>query len=108
MAKFESKKSKPKAKPENDGEESTAKIGHNSGMSVDNKELKKYVDKYERITDEIKGMNADRSDMVKELVGRGFDKKAFMLIIKERKMREDEARSINDIADVYRIALGMA
>jgi uncharacterized protein (UPF0335 family) len=74
-------------------------------------ELQQFVDRYNQIESEISTARDDKKELVAELRGRGFDKKAFDATIKVLKIREDrskvEARlELREIAKLYLTALG--
>lgn len=83
---------------------SDAATGHNSGVAAE--ELKAFVERVERLHEERKALGDDISDVFKELVGRGFDKKAVQQIIKLRAMDPDKRHELETMVDLYRDAIG--
>ena len=76
--------------------------GHN--LAADR--LRSLVDRHERLTEEIAGLRSDQSDIVKEAVSAGFDRKALMAVIKLRKMEPAAREELENLVDVYMRALG--
>lgn len=78
------------------------------GSSAAARELAAFVDRYERLQDEIDARNADKRDLLAELKSRGFDKATFKRVIALR--RQDAAARAAEAAtlDLYLTALGMA
>ncbi len=53
---------------------------------VDSGRLRGFVRRYEQLQEEIDALNEDRGELMKDLAGSGFDKKAFKIVIKRRRM----------------------
>jgi uncharacterized protein (UPF0335 family) len=88
-----------------------SEIGHNSDVTnsgVAGEELKQFVERIERLDEEIKALNGDKSDVFKELKGRGFDAKAIRKIVAIRRIDHSERMEQEAIIDLYKQALGMA
>lgn len=80
-------------------------IGNNA-----KKQIASFVDRVERLDDEIKGLREDRKDLLKEAKSAGFNDKAIEAVVKRR--REDEAKrekrqTLENDIDLYMHALGM-
>lgn len=71
-------------------------------------ELKQFVERIERLEEEIAGINGDKKDVYAEMKGRGFDTKAVRQILKIRHMDHAERQEQEAILDLYMQALGMA
>ena len=69
--------------------------------------LRSYVDRIESLEEEIKGLQADRSEVYKEAKDDGFDPKIIREIVKERKLTAQQRREREELLDTYRKALGM-
>lgn len=54
-----------------------------------NTSLKSYVDRYERLQEEINELNLDRGALMKEIERNGLKKKIFKLVIKRRRVGKD-------------------
>lgn len=76
--------------------------GHNI-----NGQLKSIVERIERVNEEIKDLQSDRSDIFKEAVGNGFDRKALQTIVRLRAMSPDDRAAQEAVLDTYKHALGM-
>ena len=74
---------------------------------IDNQRLLSFVERVERVDDEIDALKADRKEIIKELKEEGFDVKAFKHIIKERKRTKGERDEERTIFDIYEAAVGI-
>lgn len=81
-----------------------SEIGHN-GFAAD--ELRQFIERIERLDEEISGLNADKSDVFKEAKGRGFDVKIMRTVLRLRKKDHAERQEEDAILDLYLSALGM-
>lgn len=83
-------------------------IGHNSDVGgIAGAQLRSFIERIERIEEEIKGLNDDKSDIYKEAKAVGFDAKAMRIIVRERAKDRDKLQEERTILDLYRAALGM-
>jgi len=80
----------------------TPGIGHNDAAA----RLRQYVSRFENLEAEIKGLRSDQSDILKEAVAAGFDKKALRTVLRLRKMDQDERAEQEQLIDTYMKALG--
>lgn len=69
--------------------------------------LKAFVERIERVEEEIKSMNDDKRDIYAEAKGNGFDVKALKRVIQLRRQDKDERAEQEAILDTYLQALGM-
>jgi uncharacterized protein (UPF0335 family) len=69
--------------------------------------LKAFVERVERISEEIKALNDDKRDIYAEAKANGFDVKALKEVIKLRAMDVDERKEHEAILETYLQALGM-
>lgn len=67
--------------------------------------LRAFVERIERVEEEIKALNADKSEIYKELRGDGFDVKAVRQCVSARKLDSAEREERNAIFDLYWDAL---
>ncbi len=81
----------------------TATLGHNSVAAG---ELRSYVERIERLTEEVKAINGDKRDIFAEAKAKGFDVKALREIIKRRAKDRDKLEDENNMVQVYAHALG--
>jgi uncharacterized protein (UPF0335 family) len=70
-------------------------------------DLRRYIERAERLDDEISGLNSDKSDLFKEMKSNGFDTKTIKRIIKLRKMEPHARREAEALIETYMNALGM-
>lgn len=68
-------------------------------------QLRAFVERIERLEAEIKEINADKSEIYKELRGCGFDVKAVRQCVAARKLDMAELQERNTIFDLYWEAL---
>lgn len=80
-------------------------IGHNSGVAAE--ELRQFIERIERIEDEISTGRLDLSEIYKEAKGRGYDTKALRRIVKTRKKDPVKLAEEFAVVQVYGAALGM-
>lgn len=66
-----------------------------------------YVERAERLNEEIKALNDDKRDMFAEAKGNGFDVKALKEVIKIRGQDPNERQERDTILETYMQALGM-
>lgn len=77
-----------------------------SGVAAD--ELRQFIERIEKLTEEKAGIASDIKDVFAELKGRGFDAKAVRKIIAIRKKDHAERQEEEAILELYMQALGMA
>lgn len=68
-------------------------------------QLRAFIERIERLEEEIKELNADKSDVYKELRGCGFDVKAVRQCVAARKLDTAEREERDAIFDLYWAAL---
>jgi uncharacterized protein (UPF0335 family) len=69
--------------------------------------LKLYIERAERLDEEIKGLNGDKSDLFKEMKSDGFDTVTIKRIIKLRKMDTHARQEAEALLSTYMDAIGM-
>lgn len=84
----------------------SATIGHNIA-DVNASHLRAFVERVERLEEEIAGLNEDKRDIYKEAKGNGFCTKTLKKIVALRRMDRDKRREEEEILDLYLAALGM-
>lgn len=82
----------------------TASVGDNS-VAVE--ELRQFLERIERLDEEIAGINGDKKDVWTEAKGRGFDTKAMRVILAKRRKDPSERQELDAIVELYENALGM-
>jgi uncharacterized protein (UPF0335 family) len=70
--------------------------------------LRAFVERIERIEEDIKGLNEDKKDVYAEAKGEGFDVKILKEVIRLRKQDQEERDERESLLDVYMHALGAA
>ena len=71
-------------------------------------QLKSFIERIERLMEEVKGLQGDIKDVYAEAKGNGFDTKVMRKIISLRKRDAAEIEEEETILDLYMQALGMA
>ncbi len=77
-----------------------------SGIAAE--ELKQFIERIERLEEEIVGLNADKKEVYAEAKGRGFDVKTIKHVIALRRKDFAERQEEEAILELYLQALGMA
>jgi uncharacterized protein (UPF0335 family) len=80
------------------------KIGDNS---LNGGQLRAFVERVERLSEEKKAIADDIKDVFAEAKGNGFDTKVMRKTIKIRAMDRDKWREEEEILDLYLAALGL-
>ena len=84
-------------------------IGHNSDAPAGfaKEHLKQFVERIERMDEEIKALNSDKRDIFAEAKANGFDVKALKAILAIRRQDDDTRREHDTIVEIYAQALGI-
>jgi uncharacterized protein (UPF0335 family) len=69
--------------------------------------LRLFIERAERLDEEIAGLNSDKSDLFKEMKSEGFDTKTIKRIIKLRKMEPHARQEGEALLNTYMNAIGM-
>lgn len=85
-------------------QDTTADVA-DTGVAGD--ELKQFVERAERVQEEIEAAQGDMKELKSELKGRGFDIKAFNTILRIRKQDRSERQEQEAILELYMQALGI-
>jgi uncharacterized protein (UPF0335 family) len=75
--------------------------------TVAGEKLQCFIERVERLDEEIKGLNEDKSDLFKEMKSDGFDTKTVKRILKLRKMEPHNRREAEALLSTYMDAIGM-
>jgi len=75
------------------------------GLSAEH--LKQFIERIERLEEEIKNLQEDKKEVFAEAKGAGFDVKVIKEIIKIRKTEANELEEQEYLLDTYKRALGM-
>ncbi|MFC6491159.1 DUF2312 domain-containing protein [Nitratireductor sp. GCM10026969] len=70
-------------------------------------QLRAFIERIERVQEEIDALADDRKEIYAECKAMGFDTKAVRTIVKLRKMDQAERQEAEAILDLYKAALGM-
>ena len=71
-------------------------------------QLRAFVERIERVEEEIKGLTEDKKDIYAEAKGNGFDVKILREVIRIRKQDQKERDEQESLLDVYLHALETA
>ena len=71
-------------------------------------QLRSYVERIERISEDRDGLTADIAEVFAEARSAGFDVKIMRQVLKLRKMDKDDRDELETVLDLYLRALGMA
>ncbi|MBV8564862.1 MAG: DUF2312 domain-containing protein [Methylobacteriaceae bacterium] len=77
-----------------------------AGISGDR--LRSFVERIERIEEEIKGLNEDKKDIYAEAKGDGFDVKILREVVRLRRQDDKERDERDALLDVYLHAIETA
>jgi uncharacterized protein (UPF0335 family) len=80
-----------------------------TATNVEPNEAKDYRDRYANLEQQIKDLNADKSELIKEMNNRGHDGKAFKVAFRISARREKDPKKFqqeDDMVNVYLTAWG--
>src|ERR1700761_2097498 len=77
-------------------------VGKNTGA---NAALLSFCERYERLTEEIDTLSEDRTEVMSEAKGCGFDTKVLKQALRRRKMSKAERDEADGLLDTYERAL---
>ena len=70
-------------------------------MSIVNGQVKSFVERIERMNEEIKAANEDKSEIFKELKAQGYCPKAIKSVIKDRAKNPSDLSEEQELYDLY-------
>lgn len=76
-----------------------------SGFAKDR--LRSFVERVERLEEEMKALSDDRKEVYAEAKGEGFDVKIMREVIRQRRMDRADMQEHDAMLDLYKTALGM-
>lgn len=76
-------------------------------QGVHGDQLKQYIERVERLTEEKDGIADDIRDVYAEAKSAGFDPKIMKAIVKLRKMSSDKRQEEEHLLEVYKSAIGL-
>ena len=79
-----------------------------SEPSIAGEQLRTFVERIERVEEEIKALTEDKKDIFAEAKGQGFDVKILREVIRIRKQDQKELDEHATLLDVYLHALATA
>lgn len=77
-------------------------------MNVAADQLRLFIERMERLDEEVKGLNDDRRDVYAEAKANGFDVKTMKHIVALRRMETHQRQEADALPETYRAALGLA
>lgn len=75
--------------------------------NVSANELRQYIERIERLEEELDGIKGDRKDVYAEAKAVGFDTKAMRKIVRIRKLDPTQRQMEEAVEETYRAALGL-
>lgn len=75
------------------------------GSTVAADQLASYVNRIERLEEEVAEMNGDKSEIYKEAKACGFDVKTLRALIKRRRMDRADRQEADALLELYEAAL---
>lgn len=69
--------------------------------------LRSFIERIERLEEEVKALNEDKKEVYAEAKGQGFDVKTMRKIVSLRKKDPDDRAEEDALLDTYLSALGM-
>lgn len=82
-------------------------VGGNSVDQTTADQLRQYIERVERLDEEIKGIQDDRKDVYLEAKSTGFDPKTMRKIVALRKMDKNARDESQALLETYAAALGI-
>jgi uncharacterized protein (UPF0335 family) len=79
-----------------------------AGGTVSAEQLRLFIERIERLSEEKQGIADDIKDVFAEAKGQGYDVKTMRSIIKLRGMERDARMEQEALLDTYKAALGLA
>ena len=71
-------------------------------------QLKQFIERVERIEEEIRGGQDDRKDVLSEAKANGYDTRTINAIVKLRRMESHVRQEAEGLLETYKAALGLA
>lgn len=75
--------------------------------NVGGDQIRAFVERVERLEEEITALNTDKREVYAEAKGNGFNVKAIKHIVRTRKQDPNDRAELETIIDLYMAALGM-
>lgn len=74
---------------------------------IDAKQLQSFIDRIENLEEEMANIKSDIKGIYAEAKGYGYDPKIMKIIIKLRKMEDNEIYELDELTEIYRKALNI-
>ena len=87
---------------ENESKKTKAKAGPVAADA-----LRAYIERIERVEDEIKAYNGDKKEIYAQAKGNGFDTDAMKKVVALRRMKPADREELDALVGVYREAVGI-
>lgn len=81
--------------------------GDEHAPTIDNKALKSFIERIERLEEEKKTIADDIKDTFAEAKGTGFDTKTLRAVLRRRKIDRDQLAEQDALLDLYESTLGV-
>lgn len=75
--------------------------------AIDAAQLTSYVERVEKLTNDIKALNEDIKEILSEAKSSGYDAKYIRLIVKLRAQTQEQIEENDELESMYRNALGI-
>ncbi len=82
-----------------------SEIGHNS---VSAQQLRQFIERFEALDEERRGILEDQKDVLAEAKATGFEPKIIREMVRLRRMDTEKRQEREALIEMYRAALGMA
>lgn len=82
-------------------------LGGSNSDSVAHDQIRAFVERVERLDEELKAINDDKKEIFAEAKGNGFDVKALKIVIQKRRQDVSERMELEAVVSLYEAALGM-
>lgn len=87
--------------------EASAIAGTPTRAPVSDEQLRGFIERVERLSEEMKGIQDDIRDVYLEGKSQGYDPKIMRQIVRLRKMQPHARKEMEEILDIYKNALGI-
>jgi uncharacterized protein (UPF0335 family) len=79
-----------------------------AGGNVAADQLRLFIERIERLTEEERGISQDKAEVYKEAKANGYDVKTMRAVVKLRAMETHSRQEADALLETYRAALGLA
>ena len=78
----------------------------NTTDTVAGDQLRAFIERIERLDEELKAINEDKREVFAEAKGNGFDTKAMKIILQRRRQDQNERTELEALVELYESSLG--